>query len=189
MTTSAPSAAGGGGGGGGGGLRVAIIGAGIAGLATAAFLRTLPRVAAVTLYERRPEARARDEPSAALGLWVDGIAAVRDGLGLAAADLAAVVGVGARTLDAAAREVSRARAPGGVWLMFRADLRDALERCARGEDAGGGATVGEGRAGAGVGAEVRIEYAKKMVRVDAEKGIVWFEDGMRVEADLVVGSS
>ncbi|KGO42547.1 Monooxygenase, FAD-binding [Penicillium expansum] len=124
-------------------LRVVIIGAGIAGLSAAAFLRKCPQYD-ITVHERR--GKDFKESSAALG----------------------------------EEEMSKSqlgRGPdedGTLWFVFRQDLKDVLLQRVTSE-------VGEGN-------PIKVLYGSCIVGVDPETGVVEFEDGTSIIADLIIGT-
>ncbi|KAJ5494541.1 hypothetical protein N7463_010628 [Penicillium fimorum] len=156
-------------------LRVAIIGGGIAGLAAAAFLRK-NRHCNITVYERRDA--DSQETSAGLGLGPNGISIAKQ-LGIDRKEIHGVVGAGYRTYNIHEKEISKSRISGGqdedagLWLVYRQDLKDALLRRVTGD--------GDGEA-------IKVLYGCHIVKVDPETGVVEFEDGTSVEADLVIGA-
>ncbi|KAJ5623361.1 hypothetical protein N7490_011966 [Penicillium lividum] len=155
-------------------MRVAIIGGGIAGLATAAFLRKYPQYS-ITVYERRADSK---ETSAALGLWGSGISIAKQ-LGITKNEIGAVLGAGYRTYNVQEELMSKSElgngpnGDGDLWLIYRQDLKDALLRrvtCAEGE-----------------GTPIQIIYNSHVVRVEPEIGRIQFSDATEVDADLVIG--
>lgn len=158
-------------------LRVAIIGGGIAGLATAAFLRKCPQYS-ITVYERR-DADFK-ESSAALGLRGSGISIVKQ-LGITKQEINGIVGAGYRTYNTCEELMSKAQlgdgpdGDGDLWLVFRQDLKDALFRRV---------TSGEGK-----GEPIQVLYGSHIVRVDAEAGRIYFADGTSADVELIIGKN
>lgn len=156
-------------------IRVAIIGAGIAGLSAAAFLRK-NRHCNIVVYERR-EADSQ-ETSAALGLGANGISIVKQ-LGIDRKELRGVVGAGYRTYNLHEKEMSKSRISNGqnedcgMWLVYRQDLKDALLRRVTSEDSDA--------------EDVKLVYGCHIVKLDPEAGVIEFADGSSLEADLIIG--
>lgn len=102
-------------------LRVVIIGAGIAGLSAAAFLRKCPQYD-ITVYERRGE--DFKESSAALGVRSNGISILKQ-LEVNRDEIQAVVGAGYRTYNVQEKEMSKSElgygpdGDGTLWFVFR----------------------------------------------------------------------
>lgn len=150
------------------GLSIAVLGGGVGGLATAlAFAR---RGASVRVFEQTAEMR---EVGAGLQITPNGAAVLR-ALGLSqAADHRSIQAAAVVPMDAlSGREVTRfdlGQLEGEPYRFFhRADLLDLLA---------------EGCASEGV----EIVLSAKAVEVSGS-GVVGFEDGTTVEADLVVGA-
>jgi len=156
-------------------LRVAIIGGGIAGLSAAAFLRK-NRHFNIIVYERRDA--DSQETSAALGIGPNGISIVKQ-LGIDRNEIRGVVGAGYRTYNIHEKEMSKSRIgdgqdeDGGMWLIYRQDLKDALLRRVTSGD-------GDGEA-------IKVLCGCHVVNVNPEAGVVEFADGASIEADLIIG--
>ncbi|KAI1121203.1 FAD binding domain protein [Nemania abortiva] len=158
-------------------LRVAIVGAGIAGLAAAAFLRRRPQYS-VTVYERRPV--GFKESSAAFGLRSNGISIAKQ-LGITKEETRAVVSAGYRTYNTREELMSKSTLEdtsstrhGAMWFQFRQDFKDVLFSRVTAKD--------------GVGEPIKVLYDSHIVRVDAVAGLVWFADGGFDEVDLIIGA-
>ncbi|KAF1949165.1 FAD/NAD(P)-binding domain-containing protein [Byssothecium circinans] len=156
-------------------LSIAIIGAGIVGLATAAFLRKHPRYS-VTVYERRNAQLT--ENSAAIGIRTD-LPIVKQ-LGISRDEIDAVVCAGYRTYTVHEEQMSKSSVgdgpdgDGAMWLVIRQDLKDALLRrvtCREGD-----------------GEPIRIVYGSQVVNVDPDAGLVQFDNGTSAEVDLIIGA-
>ncbi|KAJ5511535.1 Monooxygenase FAD-binding [Penicillium expansum] len=157
-------------------LRVVIIGAGIAGLSAAAFFRKCPQYD-ITVHERR--GKDFKECSAALGVRINGISILKQ-LGINRNEIRAVMGAGYRTYNTQEEEMSKSqlgRGPDGdgtLWFVFRQDLKDVLLQRVTSE-------VGEGN-------PIKVLYGSCIVGVDPEAGVVEFEDGTSIIADLIIGA-
>ncbi|KGO71656.1 Monooxygenase, FAD-binding [Penicillium expansum] len=157
-------------------LRVVIIGAGIAGLSAAAFLRKCPQYD-ITVHERR--GKDFKESSAALGVGINGISILKQ-LGIKRNEIRAIMGAGYRTYNTQEEEMSKSqlgRGPdedGTLWFVFRQDLKDVLLQRVTSE-------VGEGN-------PIKVLYGSCIVGVDPETGVVEFEDGTSIIADLIIGA-
>lgn len=156
-------------------VSVAIVGAGLGGLAIAAFLRTCPQYS-VAIYERRPQYFI--ESSAAIGLRMSGISIVKQ-LGINRQDIRAVIGTGYRTFNLREELMSESYldvgpdGDGTMWYALRQDLWDLLLRKVTAED--------------GPGEPVKVFYESRIVDTDADTGFLGFEDGSSVEVDLIIG--
>ncbi len=157
-------------------LRVAIIGAGIGGLAAAAFLRKHPQYS-ITVYERRGS--DFQETSAAFGMRTNGISISKQ-LGITKEEIRTVVSVGYRTYNTKEELMSKSRldepgpdGEGALWFQFRQDYKNALLPRVTGKE--------------GEGEPIKILYGSHVVSVDPEAGIVNFADGTSVEVDLIIG--
>lgn len=154
-------------------LRVAIIGAGIAGLGAAAFLRRHPQYS-VTVYERR--SIDFKETSAAFGMRTNGIT-IANRLGITSDEIQAVVGAGYRTYNTREELMSKARLDelglGDLRFQFRQDFKDALFSRVTGKE--------------GVGEPIKVLYGSHVVSIDADAGTVMFADGRSIEVDLIIG--
>ncbi|KAF2853352.1 FAD/NAD(P)-binding domain-containing protein [Plenodomus tracheiphilus IPT5] len=157
-------------------LRVAIIGAGIAGLSLAACLRKHPQFS-VTVYERREADYT--ESSAAVGLRTNGISIVKH-LGITRQEIRAVVGAGYRTYNLQEEQMSKSLVgfgpdgQGALWFVFRQDLKDALLRKATNSDS--------------EGEPVPVLYGAHVVGVEPEAGIIELAHGEFMKVDLIVGA-
>jgi len=158
-------------------LRVVVIGAGIGGLAAAAFLRKHPQYS-VTVYERR--GADFKESSAAFGMRVNGISIAKQ-LGITKEEIRTVVSAGYRTYNTKEELMSKSRldepgpdGEGALWLQFRQDFKNALLRRVTDEE--------------GEGEPIRVLYGSQVTSVDPESGVVSFADGTTVKADLVIGT-
>ncbi|KAI1111391.1 FAD binding domain protein [Nemania sp. NC0429] len=155
-------------------LSVAIIGAGIAGLGAAAFLRRHPQYS-VTVYERRGiDFR---ETSAAFGMRTNGIT-IANRLGISSEEIRAVVGAGYRTYNTREELMSKARLDelnlGDLRFQFRQDFKDALFKRVTGKE--------------GVGEPIKVIYGCHVVSVDTDAGTVVFDDGRSINVDLIIGA-
>lgn len=157
-------------------LRVVIVGAGIAGLSFAAYLRKYPQFS-VVVYERR--GAKYKESSAAIGLRSNGISIAKQ-LGISREEIRAVIGTGYRTYNIHEEEMSKSDvspgpdADGALWFVFRQDLKDALVKKVTSME--------------GEGEPIKIIQNGHVVKVDPEAGIVELSDGKTIEADLIVGT-
>ncbi|KAJ5186703.1 hypothetical protein N7449_011467 [Penicillium cf. viridicatum] len=157
-------------------LRVAVIGGGISGLATAAFLRKCPQYS-ITVYERR--GADFKETSATFGLRGSGISIVKQ-LGITKQEINGIVGAGYRIYNTREELMSKAQlgngpdGDGDLWFVFRQDLKDALLRRATSEE--------------GKGKPIQIMYGSHIVRVDPEAGRIHFADRASVDVDLIIGA-
>lgn len=156
-------------------LRVVIIGAGIAGSAAAAFLRKYPQYE-ITVHERR--GKDFKESSAALGVRINGISILKQ-LGIRREEIRAVMGAGYRSYNLKEEEMSKSKlgegpdGDGTLWFVFRQDLKDVLLRRVTSD-------VGEGD-------PIRVFYGSHVVEIEPETGMVKFEDGASIIADLIIG--
>ncbi|PNS14977.1 ubiquinone biosynthesis monooxygenase COQ6 [Sphaceloma murrayae] len=156
-------------------LRVAIIGAGVAGLAAATVLRKEHDVA---IYEKNSEDTIASEPSNAIGLGPNG-SRMAQLLGLRDSDVQActITGFKTWTKDMGLlydQNMDYQRFTGSnSWTVYRRDLRDALLSTA--------IRPGAGRPAA-------IVYGKEVAHVDADDGFIAFKDGTSIRADLIVGA-
>ncbi|KAI8954507.1 hypothetical protein F4801DRAFT_575581 [Xylaria longipes] len=155
-------------------LRVAIVGAGIAGLGAAAFLRRHPQYS-VTVYERR--SADFKETSAAFGMRTNGIS-IAARLGITGEETGAVEAAGYRTYNTREELMSKARldetGQGALRFQFRQDFKDALFSRVTGEE--------------GVGEPIKVLYGSHVVDVDADAGVITFADGESIEVDLIIGA-
>ncbi|KAL3304124.1 Monooxygenase FAD-binding [Colletotrichum asianum] len=103
-------------------IHVAVVGAGIAGLAIAAALRRCPQYT-VTVYERR--AAHLQEPSAGFGICDHGVTVLKK-LGIHRKDVKGVMAAGEKTSVALMPKPADGEVP--LWLLVRQDLREALLR-------------------------------------------------------------
>ncbi len=147
--------------------RVAVVGAGIAGLAAAVALRQ--RGVEAVVYERAPALR---ELGAGIALWPNATRALRD-LGV----LDAVAGV-----SGPAETVHVADPSGHPLVRFSAARPDAPSLCVRRRDL-------VAALGAALPTDV-IRYCKRFVSAEIRAGAVGlrFADGTRAEADVLVGA-
>ncbi|KAK7423842.1 hypothetical protein QQZ08_008886 [Neonectria magnoliae] len=158
-------------------LRIAIIGAGIGGLAAARVFREGNHQ--VTVYERNAE--DAPEVGAAVGLGPNGSKMAKT-LGLSRDILKPVVSSGFRSYDqhgTLLREspMNCEKAFGSEWWMVhRQDLRAALLEAA------------VGRGPEIPGRPVEIVYQTAVDEVDAEHGIVTFADRSTTQVDLIIGA-
>ena len=157
-------------------LRVAVIGGGIAGISTAAFLWKHQQFS-MTVYERRDATFA--EATAAIGIRTNGILIIKQ-LGMSRQEIQAVLGAGYKTYNLQEVEMSRSEVgdgldcDGALWFVFRQDLKDVLlarVMCKHNE-----------------GEPMIVVYGSHVVRVEPEEGFVDFANGSRIEADLIVGT-
>ncbi|KAF4822328.1 Salicylate hydroxylase [Colletotrichum tropicale] len=157
-------------------IHVAVVGAGIAGLAIAVALRRCPQYA-VTVYERR--AAHLQEPSAGFGIRDHGVTVLQK-LGIHRKDVKGVMAAGYRTFNMKGKETSVALMPkpadGEVplWLLVRQDLREALLRRL--------AVVDEALA------PIEVVFDANVTTVEPEIGAIHFADGTCRHADLVIGA-
>ncbi|KAK2762398.1 FAD binding domain protein [Colletotrichum kahawae] len=157
-------------------IHVAVVGAGIAGLAIAVALRRCPQYA-VTVYERR--AAHLEEPSAGFGIRDHGVTVLHK-LGIHRQDVKGVMTAGYRTFNMQGAETSVALMPRPadgeipLWLLVRQDLREALlQRIA---------VVDEALA------PVEVVFDANVTTVEPEIGAIHFADGKSQSADLIIGA-
>ncbi|OLN83721.1 Salicylate hydroxylase 5 [Colletotrichum chlorophyti] len=159
-------------------LRIAVVGGGIAGLASAAVLRQKHDV---VVYDR--DALDAPERGAGIGLGPNGTKMLKTAFQFRSENVKATVCDGSRTYDKdgnLVREMTGVTEPfGSEWLlMHRRDLRDELLRLATGDAAKLGIS----------GPPAKVEHGVEVVGVDVDDGRVMFKDGSEVVADVVVGA-
>lgn len=157
-------------------LNIAIIGAGIAGLAAAAVLR---RQHSVVIYES--DLSAAPETGAAIGIGPNGSKLLQDAFALSADRLQAVKCHGTRTHSASGdviREIKDMTASfDSDWLLVhRQDLKDQLFQLATASS------------GPGVhGDPARIVYGAEASTIYPASGTVVFKNGQETRADIIIG--
>ncbi|KAJ6032588.1 hypothetical protein N7540_003320 [Penicillium herquei] len=157
-------------------LRAVIVGAGIAGLSVAAFLRRCPQYD-VTIYERR--SADFKETSAGLGVHINGINVLKR-LGIGKEEIRAGICSGYRTYNVKEEQMSKSQldhgpdGDGRLWLVFRQDLKNILLEKVTGNT--------------GEGDPIHVIYGCQIASIEPEAGVVKFDDGTSITADLIIGA-
>lgn len=156
-------------------IRVAIVGAGIAGLSAALALQRYPQYS-ISIYERRPA--DHHESSAGFGIREHGLAVLKK-LGVSREEMRGVKATGYRTYDIHGEEKSTALVKRGadgecaLWLLVRQDLREALLQRL---------TSVDGQRGS-----VQLFFDSNVTSVEPESGTIHFANNTSVTVDLVIG--
>ncbi|KAK3669946.1 hypothetical protein LTR78_010197 [Recurvomyces mirabilis] len=167
-------------------LNITIIGAGLAGLAAARFLRSNNSNHKITVLEQSPGGH---EVGAALSLGPTAIRLIEP-YGFDRQRCRALKAVGSRTFGPGGEQIHHqdmtefsVHNPADWLMMHRADLWDELLRLATSPALETGGDAGQ------VGQPVEVRYGVEVVRVDVENGDVMLAGGEILRSDLVVGTS